>query len=250
LYNGYAFNNIVSSQDVVEPKEHWSIKAEEFKKERKFEEAVKMLDKVHELEKEEKEDNFWYKKATQYCDIGEYEQAKDALNQDLKINQKNFETFFLMGKILYKLKKYEESLECYNKASEVHTSQHLRNTLKIDQMKNVGKFEEAVKYSDMIYQEKQLGTEYWHQKGMVFFKLKKFNEASSCFEIILEQNHDDPKILYELAKSELGAGNKQKTFEILEKACIIEPRIIEKLRIDKDFEPIAEEKQFRVITGL
>ena len=235
---------------MVEPKEHWELKAEEFKKAGKFEEAVKILDKIQELVKEEKEEDFWNKKAIHYWEIGEYEKAKDALYKDLEMNQKSYETFFLMGKIFYKLKKYEESLECYNKASEVQGSQHLRNTLKIDQMKNVGKFEEAVKYSDMIYQEKQLGNEYWHQKGMTLIKLKKFNDASSCFEIILEKNQDDPKILYELAKSELGAGNKQKTFEILEKACIIEPSIKEKLRIDKDFESIAEEKQFRVITGL
>jgi len=234
---------------VVEPKEHWSIKAEEFKKERKFEEAVKMLDKVHELEKEEKEDNFWYKKAIQYCDIGEYEQAKDALNQDLKINQKNFETFFLMGKILYKLKKYEESLECYNKASEVHTSQHLRNTLKIDQMKNVQKFEEAIKYSDKVYQEKKLDHTYWHQKGVVLFHLKKFNEASSSFKIALEISPDNPKILYELAKSELCAGNNEESFKILEKVCILNPNNKEKLRVDKYFEQVSEEKQFRTIIG-
>ncbi len=68
--------------------------------------------------------------------------------------------------------------------------------------------------------------------------------------LILFQNQDNPKILFELAKSELWAGNKQKTLEILEKACIIEPQIKEKLRIDKDFEQIAEEKEFKVITGL
>jgi len=235
---------------VVEPKEHWSIKAKEFKKEGKFEDAVKMLDKVRELEKEEKADNFWYKKVIKYCEIGEYEKAKDSLYKDLEINQKTYETFFLMGKIFYKLKKYEESLECYNKSVEIRASQHLRNTLKTEQMKKINKFEEAVKYSDLVYQEKKLDNEFWHQKGMVFFKLKKFNESSSCFEIILEQNQDNPKILYELAKSELGAGNKQKTIEILEKACIIQPQIKEKLRIDKDFEQLAEEKQFQVITGL
>ena len=234
---------------MVEPKEHWSIKAKEFKKEGKFEDAVKMLDKVRELEKDEKADDFWYKKAIQYCEIGEYEKAKDSLYMALEKNQKTYETLFLLGKIFYKLKKYEESLECYNKSVEINTSQHLRNTLKTEQMKKINKFEEAVKYSSLVYQEKKLGHEFWHQKGLVFFKLKKFNEASSCFEIILEQNQENPKILYELAKSELGAGNKQKTIEILEKVCIMEPQIKEKLRTDKDFEQLAEEKQFQVIIG-
>jgi len=137
---------------MVDPKEHWATKAEELKKAGKFEEVVGLLDKVQEIEKEEKDDNFWYKKAIQYCDLGEYEQAIDALGKDLEINQKSYETFFLLGKILYELKKYEESLECLNKASEEHNRQHLRNSQKIDQMKNVHKFEEAVKYSDKVYQ--------------------------------------------------------------------------------------------------
>ena len=233
-----------------EPKEYWALKAEEYKKAGKFEDSVKMLDKVHELEKEDKADDFWHKKAINYCEIGEYEKAKDVLYKDLEINQKSYETFFLMGKIFYELKKYEESLECYNKAVEEHNRQHLKNTQKIDQMKNIRKFEEAVKYSDIVHQEKQLDHEYWYQKGMVLNKLRKFNEASSCFDIILETKQDNPKILYELAKSELWAGNKQKSLEILEKACKIEPQIKEKLKIDMDFEQMAEEKQFQVIMGL
>lgn len=233
-----------------EPKEHWASKAEEFKKEGKFEEAIKMLDKVRELEKEEKEDDFWYKKAINFCDIGEYEQAKQSLSKDLEVNQKSYESFFLFGKILYKLKKYEESLEYYNKASEEFSRQHLRNSLKIDQMKNVRKFEEAVKYSDLVRQQKQLDSDYWHHKGIVLFSLKKFQQASKCFEMILEENPNQAKSLYELAKSELWAGNKQKSYENLEKACKIEPQIKEKLKVDNNFEQISEEKQFQIITGL
>jgi tetratricopeptide (TPR) repeat protein len=235
---------------VTEPKEYWEQRAEELKKAGKFEEAIKMLDKVQEVKREEKEDDFWHRKAIHYCEIGEYEQAKDALDKDLEINQKSYDVFFLMGKIFYKLKKYEESLECYNKASEEYNRQHLRHTNKIDQMKNVNKFEEAVKYSDLVYQEKELDHEYWYQKGMVLVKLRKFNESSSCFESILEKNQNNVKILYELAKSELYAGNKQRCLEILEKACTLDSQIKEKLRIDGDFDQISEEKKFQTIVGL
>jgi tetratricopeptide (TPR) repeat protein len=235
---------------MVEPKEYWAQKAEELKKAGKFEEAIKMLDKVQEVKREEKEDDFWHKKAIHYCEMGEYEQAKDALDKDLDINQKSYDSFFLMGKIFYKLKKYEESLECYNKASEEYSRQHLRHSNKIEQMKNVHKFEEAVKYSDLVYQQKEITHEYWYQKGMVLFKLEKFNEASSCFETILKKNQNNPKILYELAKSKFFEGNKQKALELLGKSCTLDPQIKDKLRIDKDFERIAEKKEFQIITGL
>ncbi len=235
---------------MTDPKEYWATKAEELKKAGKFEEAVGILDKVQEIEKEEKADDFWYRKAIQYCDLGEYEKAIDALDKDLEINKKSYETFFLLGKILYEIKKYEESLEYLNRASEERNMQHLRNTQKIDQMKNVHKFEEAIKYSDKVYQEKVLDHTYWHQKGVVLFHLKKFNEASSSFKIALETSQDNPKILYGLAKSELSAGNKEESLEILEKACFLDPNNKEKLRNDKHFDQISQDKQFRIIIGL
>jgi len=169
--------------------------------------------------------------------------------KDLEINQKSYETFFLTGRILYEIKKYEESLECYNKASEERNRQLMQNAQKIDQMKNVKKFEEAIKYSDKVYQEKALDYTYWYHKGMVLLNLKKFNDASSSFKIALELSQDNPKILYELARSELCTGNNEESFKILEKACLIDPSNKEKLRVDKHFDQVSEEKQFRIIKG-
>ena len=235
---------------MTDPKEHWALKADEFKKAGKFEEAIKMLDKVNEVEREEKDFDHWYKKAIHFCEIGEYVPAKNALEKDLETKQKSYDSFFLMGKILYKLKNYEESLECFNKASEEYNRRHMRHTHKIDQMKKVNKFEEAVKYSDLVYQEKEIDQDFWFQKGMTLNKLKKYNEASLCFENILEKKQNNPKILYELAKSELWSGDRQKSLEILEKACKLDSHLKEKLRIDKDFEQLSEEKKFQIMLGL
>ena len=132
-------------------------------------------------------------------------------------------------------------MECYNKAIEEQDSLQVRNTHKSDQINKVHKFEEAVKYSDMVYQEKQIDNVYWRHKGMTLFKLKKFDEASSCFERVLKSDENNEKTLYELAKSELFLGKIQKSLKILEKICVINPSIREKLRIDKDFDHLADE---------
>ena len=234
---------------MVDPKEHWAQKADELKKAGKFEEAVEILTKVNEIEKESKAEDFWYKKAIHSCELGEYEQAINEIQKDLEVNQ-NYDSFFLMGKILYDLKKYEESLEYYNKASEERNTQHLRNTQKIDQMKNVHRFEDAVKYSDKVYQEKNLDYDYWQHKAMTLFKLKKFNESASSLKIALETNQNNSKILYELAKAELHAGNKQNALDILEDVCNMNHDHRDKLRVDRDFEELSDEKQFRKIIGL
>ncbi|MDH3677091.1 MAG: tetratricopeptide repeat protein [Nitrosopumilus sp.] len=234
----------------MDPKKFWASKADSLKKEKKFEDAVKILDKVKKIKKEEKADDFWYRKAVNNYEIGDYSDARASAEKSLEKGTRKYDSFFLMGKILYKLEKYEESLECYNKASEEYGRQHLRNTSKVDQMKNVRKFEEAVKYADKVYQEKELDQEFWYHKGITLIKVRKFSEASSCFKACLETNQNNTKFQYELAKSELFAGNTQNSLDILEKACSMDSNIKEKLRIDKDFESISQEKRFRVITGL
>ena len=233
-----------------DPQEHWGQKAENLKKSGKFEEAIKIFDKVKGIKDQEKDPNYWNKKAIHCCDIGEFEQAKNALEKDLEINKKSFDSYFLMGKIFYKLKKYEESLEYYNKAFEEYSRQHLRNSSKVDQMKNIRKFEEAVLYADKVYQEKELDDDFWYHKGMTLVKLKKYGDASSCFETILKTDQKNTKILYELAKSELFAGNKENSLDILAKICKMDSHVKEKLTVDRDFESLAEEKQFQTITGL
>ena len=110
----------------MDPKEYWESKATELKKERKFEEIVEALDKVKEIKKTETSPDYWYKKACNLYEIGEYEKAKDALINDLEVNKKNYETFFLLAKILFELESYEESLEYLNKASEYHNSEFLK----------------------------------------------------------------------------------------------------------------------------
>lgn len=235
---------------MADPKKYWSDKAEKLKKEGKFEEAIKILDKIQEIKKTEKQDDFWYKKGLHLCEIGEYEQARDALNKDIEKNQRSYNSFFLMGKILYHLKEYEKSLECYNKASEEYNRKHMKNIHKVDHMKNANKFEEAVKYSDLVYREKDLSEEFWYSKGKTLVSLRKYDEALSCFKNILKENPKNSKALYESAKLELQIGNKQKALDILETACFLESLIREKLRVDKDFEQISDEKRFREIAGL
>jgi tetratricopeptide (TPR) repeat protein len=224
-------------------------KATELKKERKFEEALKFVDKATEVKKEEKSDYFWYKKAVRCCEFGEYEEAIDCLNKDLSIHKKSYETYFLKGLILIQLKNSAEAIECFNKASEERNQQYLQNSQKVNQMKKVRKFEKALIYTDLSVSEKPLDSEFWHNKGIAFFKLKKYESAVDCFTKAL-QGKEIPKILYDQAKCELFLGNEEKGLEILEKSCNLDPNGKEKLRVDSDFSQLSDNKKFRSISGL
>ncbi len=224
-------------------------KAAELKKERKFEEALKFVDKATEVKKEEKSDYFWYKKAVRCCEFGEYEEAIDCLDKDLSVHKKSYETFFLKGLIMIQLKKSAEAIECFNKASEERHQQFLGNSKKVDHMKKVRKFEKALLYTDLSVNEKPLDSEFWHNKGIAFSKLKKYEDAIDCFTKA-QQEKEIPKILYDQAKCELFLGNEEKGLEILEKSCNLDSTNREKLKVDGDFSQLSNNNKFRAISGL
>ena len=224
-------------------------KATELKKQRKFEEALKFADKATEVEKEEKSDYFWYKKAVRCCEFGEYEEAIDCLDKDLSVHKKSYESFFLKGLIMIQLKNSAEAIECFNKASEERNQQYLQNSKKVDHMKKVRKFEKALQYADLSINEKPLDSEFWHNKGTAFLKLKKYENALGCFTKA-QQEKEIPKILYDQAKCELFLGNEEKGLEILEKSCNLDSTSREKLKVDSDFSQFSNNNKFRVIAGL
>ena len=225
-------------------------KAEKLKEERKFEEAIQFSDKANEIKEEEKSDDYWYKRAIHCCELGEYEEAVECLDKDITLHKKSYETFFLKGLVLYELSDYEESIECYNRAAEERNQNYMQSSKKIDYMKKAQKFEKALMYADKTINEKPLDENFWYHKGLSFFKLKKFNEASECFSKSIEINDGDARLLYSLAKSELFLGNEEKSLELLEKSCAMDSVNKEKLRVDKDFEALSHDKQFRIILGL
>ena len=225
-------------------------KAGELKKAKKFEDALNYTDKADEIKEEQKAPNFWYKRGIRFLEFGEYEKALECFEKDLALREKTFDAFFVKGKVLIQLKKYSESIEAFNKAAEERNKQYLQSSKKAEHMKNAKKFEKALLYGDMALEEKPLDDVFWHYKGIAFLKLKKYDEADSCFTSALEIKQDNSECLYDLAKCKLLAGNQEKCLEILENTCRIDSRVKEKLKVDNDFSVLSENKQFRIILGL
>ena len=232
---------------MVDPKDYWASKANKLKNTGKFEEAVKILDKIIKIENEDVSKDYWYDKAKQFFEIGEYEQAEKFLLKGLERDHKSYENFLLLGKILYNLERYEESLECYNKAFEEYSSKKMKQKLKVEQMKRVRKFEEAIKYSDIIKQTKEIDSDYWYNKGKTFLMLKKIEQVFHCFEKALDLDKKNPDLFYDFARAELLAGNQIRSTELLEAACLLKPNLIKKLIKDRDFTELNDQDRFQKI---
>ena len=165
----------------------------------------------------------------------------------LERDHRSYESFLLLGEIFYKLERYEESLECYNKAFEEYSSKKMKQELKIEQMKRVRKFEEAIKYSDTIKQTKEIDADYWYNKGKTFLMLKKIEHAFHCFEKALELDKKNPELFYDFAHVELLAENQIRSIELLETACLLKPNLIKKLIKDQDFSELNGQNRFQKI---
>jgi len=229
---------------------YYNKKADELKKAKKFEEALKFTDKAAEIKGEERAEDFWHKKAVHCQEFGEYEDAIKCLDKELSVHEKSFETYFLKGQLLVQLKNYAEAIECFNKASEERNQQYLQNTKKVETMKKAQKFEKALLYKDLTFNEKELDEKFWHYKGIAFLKLKKYEQAKECFTNGLEKKEDDAKILYDQAKCELFLGNEEKSLDILKKACNLDSSCREKVKEDDGFSSLSNNKKFRIIVGL
>ena len=224
-------------------------KSEKLKKAKKFEESLKLTDKAAQIKGEEKSDDFWYKRAVNLRDIGEYENAIECLDKDLTIHSKSCETYFLKGLVLMQTENYAEAIECFNKCSEERGQSYLSNSKKVERMKKAKKFEKAIIYADLSANAKTLDDEFWHNKGIAYFKLKKYEDAIECFTNALEMKELDTKILYDQAKCELFMGNEEKCLDILEKSCDLDPNIKEKLKVDIDFSQLSKNREFRDMVG-
>lgn len=224
-------------------------KAEELKKDKKFEESLKFTDKALAVEKEAKSADYWYKRGRRFSEIGEYENALDCYEKDLVVHDKSYDVFFEKGRILIQLKRFADAVESFNKAAETRNQNYLQSSKKVEHLKKARKFEKALMYTDFAVNEKPLDENFWYYKGIALLKLKKFDDASTCFKSALDIKNDE-KFLYEIAKCELFSGNEEKTIEFLRKASKMNPTIREKLKVDSDFSKILENKQFRVIVGL
>lgn len=228
---------------------HFTTRANELIKEKKFEEALSLMDEAQKIKEDQKSPDFWYVRGLYLCELGEYEQALECFDKDLTLNQKSYKTFFKKGQILFQLKQYAEAVECFNKSAEINYQQFLQSKEKAQHLKKAHKYEKSLIYYDLASSEKPLDASFWYYKGMALLKLKKYESASSCFTKAFEITPDS-KILYDLAKCELLVGNVENCLNLLEKTCNLQSFTKEKLRIDSDFLILHENKHFRKIMGL
>ena len=225
-------------------------KADQLKKEKKYEEALLFSQKAKEIRDDEKSSDYWYKKGIHLVELGKFENAIECFDNDILKHQKSYNVFLAKGKVLFQLKRYDEALECFNKAAEEKNSNYLQTSKKVLHLKKAKKFEKALMYSSKASKEFSSDPEFWYFKGATLFRLKKNDEACSALVNAVNLEDNNPKYLYELAKCELSLGNQPKCINLLREAIKLRPYTKEMLQIDSDFSSLHNNNEFRAIIHL
>jgi len=226
---------MVRKKFVLEPKEFWLKKAEEFKKLKKVDEALECLEKVREIDDAKNKPYFWYKKGIAYSEMEEFDKALRCFDKDLEINKLNFETLYQKGIVLYLLKKNLDAIECFNKAWELKYSNYLKTKEQIHTLKEHKEFEKALMHSTKLDQMKSLPYQFWHYKALALTDLGKHQDAIKCYDEALSIKPDEPLVLFDKARCELLRGKENNCIPLLIKACKLDMSIKNMIKKEKIF---------------
>jgi len=86
------------------------------------------------------------------------------------------------GIALYNLKRYEEALQCYDKAIQLEPNSTEYWSNKGLAFFKLSRYDEALPCFDKATQLEPNNAEYWSNKGLAFFKLSRYDEALTCFD--------------------------------------------------------------------
>ena len=241
------FKKKIKHADTGDVTDYWLTKAEQLKKQGKFEEVIKSVDKASEMKESINKEKYWFSKGRILASVEKYEEAIICFDKELQFNTISFDTLYEKGIAFFNLKKYTEAVECFNKSWEAKHEEFMKLNNQGTTLKNYRKFEKAVLYIDQANAITDIEYDFWYYKGHSLYEIGKYEEASDCFDEALKLKPDDPSILFDKAKCQVALRNISESVQILERSCELEPKIKAKIQREKVFEELIENQQLHKI---
>ena len=195
---------------------------ENLTKKRNFEDAIKKMDEMNEVYKHQDKD-YWFKRGQYLLESNNYSEAIECFDKDLELNKKSYNTFRMKGISLCLSGSYHKAIECFNNALEIKFAEFLKNADQAENLKNVKKFENAIKHYDLANHSEVIDSEFWNYQALSLYNIEKYKEAKNCFDKILKNEQKNTDALLGKAKCELQLGNNESGIELLEKTVRLDP---------------------------
>lgn len=135
-----------------------------------------------------KEEASWNNDGVKLSKLGKFEEAIECYDKALEINPNFFLAWGNKGLALFNLKRYEETIECFDKIIDIEPRDFQGYENKGRALLNLKKNEEAIRCFDKAIELKPTSWVLWDNKGRALFNLQKFEDAIECFNKALEDN--------------------------------------------------------------
>ena len=175
--------------------------ATDFFKQGDFADALDIFLKLNELDFEKRE--VLIALSLSYKGLHKYEESLDCINKALKLNS-CFRELNIKGEILVHLGRYEESLKVLDKAISTNDKKvNLAKLTKVKALRELGRIEEAINLLDNInFNDKELSdAKLWNIKGNNYFYLDQYEKSIDCYFNALDFGYDECDSYFNIANA-------------------------------------------------
>lgn len=159
----------------------------------------KNLDKIKDFENSDiLNDEVLYGIACAYYENGKLNEAKEKLENTLKINPENENALVLLGKIYFDESEFEKSKNIFNKFSKTSDNTEVLNYLGLFALEEMN-FIDAIKYFSKASAKNKQNPRYFYNLGNAYFYNGWFKEAVQAYIQAICISPDVPGYRYSLA---------------------------------------------------
>lgn len=138
---------------------------------------------------------------------------------------------------------YEKAVESFNALIENHASEKEL----VDRAQTYLKISQKIKKQETIPSKT---FEDCYENGVFLMNQGKYEDALKLFNMAIEKNPDNAKILYSMAAIYQSMGDTDQSLEFLKKSIQKNKSFKILAQNDSDFEKLREDKKFKILTKL
>jgi tetratricopeptide (TPR) repeat protein len=193
-----------------------------------FELAVEVLEKITAIE-DNKE--IWLRIGNIYAELEYTDQAKDAFNSAIEIDEEYFEAYQTLGEMLYNMEFYDEAISPLETASNAFPDNDELQKKLAKCYHKTGKLESAIEnYKQMVIDQPENKTAYMNLAG-AYRETNQNSEALMVLNNLVILAPDNPKVYLRLADVHIALEEYSKATENANKAIEIDADLYDSYRV-------------------
>jgi len=191
------------------------------------------------------------KKALQYQQAGQFEQAEDIYRKILKVNPNHPEALHLLGIIAYQFKKYDIAVPLISKAIRIDPNQSAYYSNMGLVLKEQGKLDEAVACLQKAIQLDPDHAKAYNNMGNVLYEQRRPDKAVTCYRKALQLDPKNADALNNLGDALEKVGNSEEAVTYFHKALQLYPENIDAYkRLSSCKKSHPKDKAFEILESL